>query len=508
MSRIKISKPERLPREGVTDIDLHTWKNELKNYLSQDDNFDIFDDDGPYATWEAAEVNKHRISTAVDPDTQQDLIKRRKQLSNFITIIAGCCFKDHYMSIIEQSTSFDWIWNELKSIYQIIHVGKDFLNIVDIRFDPSTMSATSVYNAYRSKILENLKPSGTTLKWKNGQTLTRAESLTPTFEDHILLSVLQLIDNRLPMKVREIYGPRMDETKFLMDFKQDILTNVSKMFEDMEVTDTQLNWMQTSKSNGRHQRPKNNGYHKRQSNQSRHNIGKFCRLCHLARKPRNDVTSHEIGDIQCPSLSARDKESLQQKIGKLGPVVPQEEDSLDALARNHGYELEEQESLPFNETQENIITESQISFISPVPSQILTLFQDNRIVHIDLDSGCWVSCVKADFAKEMGWKILPNSQLAKIADDKTILKSIGEINENFKRNNWQVNFRALVLSHLHTDVIGGNNFLKDNKVEQSIINKTITIHGKSTVPETNRSVKLPTQLDSILISTETPKVLL
>ena len=508
MSRIKISKPERLPREGVTDIDLHTWKNELKNYLSQDDHFDMFDDEGRYATWEAAEVNKHRITTAVDPDTQQDLIKRRKQLSNFITIIAGCCYKDHYMSIIEQSTSFDWIWNELKSIYQITHVGKDFLNIVDIKFDPSTMSATSVYNAYRSKILENLKPRGTTLKWKNGQTLTTAESLTPTFEDHILLSVLQLIDNRLPMKVREIYGPRMDESKFLMDFKQDILTNVSKMIDDMEAVDTQLNWMKMGKSNGRHQIPRNNGYNKQQFKHQRQNTGKFCRLCHLARKPRDDVTSHEIGDTMCPSLSPRDRESLQQKTGRLGPVVPQEEDSLDYLARNHGYELQEEDSHTVNEIQENIISDLHLSYISPVPSQILTLFQDNKIVHIDLDSGCWVSCVKADFAKEMGWKILPNSQLAKLADDKTILKSIGEINENFKRNNWQVNFRALVLSQLHTDVIGGNNFLKDNKVEQSIINKTITVHGKYTVPETNRSVKLPTKLDRILISTVTPKVLL
>ena len=154
MIRIKISKPDRLPREGVTDIDLHTWKNELINYLSQDDNFDHFDEEGKYPTWQAAESFKQRISTPVEPDTQQDLTKRRKQLNNFITIIAGCCHKDHYMSIIEQSTSLDWIWNELKGIYQIVHVGKDFLNIVDIKFDPTSMSATSVYNAYRSKIMD------------------------------------------------------------------------------------------------------------------------------------------------------------------------------------------------------------------------------------------------------------------------------------------------------------------------------------------------------------------
>ena len=507
MIRIKISKPDRLPREGVTDIDLHTWKNEIINYLSQDDNFDMFEEDGRYPTWQAAESYKQRLSTAIEPDTQQDLIKRRKQLSNFITIIAGCCHKDHYMTIIEQSTSLDWIWNELKGIYQIVHVGKDFLNIVDIKFDPNTMSATSVYNAYRSKIMENLKPTGTTIKWKNNLQLATAEALTPTFEDHILLSVLQLIDNRLPMKVREIYGPRMDDTKFLMDFKQDILTNVSKMIDDMEANDTQLNWMQMGKSNGRQQRFRNNGSGRKtpNHNQPRQNLGKFCRLCHLARKPRNEVTSHEIGDTQCPSLSARDRDALYQKIGKVGQVVTQEEDDLDDLAKQHGYEDMDEVN---HDLQGNIILDSKLSFISPVPSQILTLFQNTRIVHIDLDSGCWVSCVKADFAQKMGWRILPNSQLAKLADDKTILKSIGEVNETFKRNNWQVNFRALVLSQLHTDAIGGNNFMKDNNIEQSIINKTITVHGKYTVPETNRSVKLPTQLDAILVSTVTPSVLL
>ena len=105
MSRIKISKPERLPRDGITDIDLNTWKNELLNYLSQDDNFEKFSDDGPYSTWEASETSKHRILNAVLPDTELDLAKRRKQLNNFITITAGCCYKDQFMTVIEQSTS-------------------------------------------------------------------------------------------------------------------------------------------------------------------------------------------------------------------------------------------------------------------------------------------------------------------------------------------------------------------------------------------------------------------
>ena len=396
MSRIKISKPERLPRDGITDIDLNTWKNELLNYLAQDDNFEKFSDEGPYSTWEAAESNKHRISHAVEPDTAQDLSKRRKQLNNFITITAGCCYKDHYMTIIEQSTSFEWIFSELKNIYQIVHVGKDFLNIVDIKFDSNSMSATTVYNAYRSKIMENLKPKGTTVKWKNNLTLSTQEALTPTFEDHILLSVLQLIDSRLPYKVREIYGPRMEENKFLMDFKQDILSNVPKMLEDLESLETQLNWMQFNKS--RKPRYDRNAQQNRQHSKTG---GKFCRLCHLTRRSKEQVTSHEIGDLNCPSLSSRDRLALEQKVGRLAPVVANQDD-IDALAILHGYgddESKAEDSL--QQSQENVIYDSKISYINPVPSQLLTLFQDNRIVHIDLDSGCWVSCAKLEFVKKM-----------------------------------------------------------------------------------------------------------
>ena len=109
----------------------------------------------------------------------------------------------------------------------------------------------------------------------------------------------------------------------------------------------------------------------------------------------------------------------------------------------HGYGTESAEADEYEPTQENVIFNSKISYINPVPSQILTLFQENKIVHIDLDSGCWVSCAKLEFVKKMKWKILPNSQLAKLADDKTILKSVGEINRAV-----EVGVRVIVLDSL------------------------------------------------------------
>ena len=93
-------------------------------------------------------------------------------------------------------------------IYQHQHKGKEFLNIVDIKWNPPHTTPMGIHNTYRAKVLENLKPAGTILHWKKDETLTKAESISPTFEDFILLTVLSMIDIRLPEKVKE-YGHRL-----------------------------------------------------------------------------------------------------------------------------------------------------------------------------------------------------------------------------------------------------------------------------------------------------------
>ena len=109
---IKISKPERLPKDNVSEPDLHSWWNELLNYLNQDDDFHLFKTKGIYSTWTAAEIDEDRIDKVHASDEKDKLNTRRRQLNNYLTIIAGCCSKDQYMLVIRQATSLNWIWNE------------------------------------------------------------------------------------------------------------------------------------------------------------------------------------------------------------------------------------------------------------------------------------------------------------------------------------------------------------------------------------------------------------
>ena len=532
---IKISKPERLPKENVSEADLYAWWNELINYLNQCESFKLFKEKGCYATWSPAEINEDRIEAIHAIDKNGILDERQRDLNNFITIIAGCCARDQYMMIIKQATSLKWIWEELTLIYQHQHKGKEFLGIADLDYNPSENSPLSFYNSYRAKILENLKPAGTNIKWKNNSTLKTAETISPTFEDHILLTTLLIIDKRLPAKIKELYGPRIEQGVFLMDLKVDILSNVPKLLEEIEADNSNINAAQVRTPDtqvayigGSNRRGRGRGrqHYTRQHSQQRlpqSNDNKFCRLCHLARQQRNVVLSHEIGDLNCPSLSARDKEGMKSKFTMTNAVQveDEEEDVLEKMAQLHGYDYQVKNKLTdikhegnktndkiSNNKHSHLTQDNQIHVIQPVPSQILTVYQQEIPIHLDLDSGCWISSVKHDYAKKMKWTIHPNGQLARIADGKTILKAIGEIHETFYRNAWTVKFSAIVMEQLHTETIAGNNFFKDNNIRQDITARTITIQNKFVVPETNRHTALPVNPINTIITIPKSTVML
>ena len=163
---IKISKPTRLEKTGVTETELFAWKNELMNYLRQHENINIFRKGGWYDTWKPAELYEDRIETKVEAD-KGNLEVRQSDLNNIITVIAGCCHRDHYLLIVNQSTSFQWIWDQLTTIYQHKHQGKEFFTLSNLEYSPETDSPLSFYTSYRARILENMKPAGTTIKWQN-----------------------------------------------------------------------------------------------------------------------------------------------------------------------------------------------------------------------------------------------------------------------------------------------------------------------------------------------------
>ena len=98
--------------------------------------------------------------------------------------------------------------------------------------------------------------------------------------------------------------------------------------------------------------------------------------------------------------SSRDKESIKMKSSHLNAMQPQsedEEDQLEALARSHGYDVEDHDSqvLTLNslhsfqnpkhelsEKDSEIEIDNRANYIQPIPSQILTVYDKINIIHL------------------------------------------------------------------------------------------------------------------------------
>lgn len=90
-------------------------------------------------------------------------------------------------------------------------------------------------------------------------------------------------------------------------------------------------------------------------------------------------------------------------------------------------------------------------------------------IHIELDSCASINFCCEKEALKFGFKMTYCKQTSKLGDGLSTIESIGEINEIFYRNNWQVKFRVAVCTSLSAPFIGGTVFMQENGIEQEIL---------------------------------------
>ena len=97
-----------------------------------------------------------------------------------------------------------------------------------------------------------------------------------------------------------------------------------------------------------------------------------------------------------------------------------------------------------------------------------------------LDSGATVSFIRLDVVKRLSLELLPNNQLAILADKATRLKSLGEIDilvVEHSTNAVVLRLRALVVNELGVEIYAGQTFHLDNGVVGDVSAKTISLHN-------------------------------
>ena len=90
-----------------------------------------------------------------------------------------------------------------------------------------------------------------------------------------------------------------------------------------------------------------------------------------------------------------------------------------------------------------------------------------------------MSYLKLSKALELGLCISPNNQLALLADKKTQMASMGEVDFFVHINEITLRVRALVMKNLQVDCFGGTTFHVDNDIEASIKTGTISMNHRN-----------------------------
>ena len=118
------------------------------------------------------------------------------------------------------------------------------------------------------------------------------------------------------------------------------------------------------------------------------------------------------------------------------------------------------------------------------------MFRQNTL-DITLDSGATVSYMRVDVTYQLGLNIMPNSQLAMLADKRTRLQSVGEVDCLVTLQSIQLRLRALLMEDLQADCFGGTTFHADNSIQTNIKERTVSIHGKYLVKQDNSNHYMP-----------------
>ena len=130
--------------------------------------------------------------------------------------------------------------------------------------------------------------------------------------------------------------------------------------------------------------------------------------------------------------------------------------------------------------------------LQPIPSQILLVSFKSFTLQITLDTGATASYIRLDEAIRLGLNFLPNDQLALLADEKTRMASLGEVDFlSYVGNNIVVRVRALIMKNLQASCFGGTTFHADNDITARITAGEILLHNKFLVKQSNPPGPLP-----------------
>ena len=438
----------------------NNWKANLIYTLSLDKNFTRFLKDG--VTWlkeSTADANRgltDDATTVTDAKTKEEKViylgLMLGQIANYATIISR-------NTIVERSTSLNFIWSQIREYYGFQVTGSRFLDLSSIQLTTG-QRAEVLYQKLLSFFDDNLLTTDSTLT-HHSAAVTTNEEVTPTLENVIVLLWLERIHIGLPGLVKQRYGAEL-RNKTLASIKPEISMALSSLLDELKGTEesrimrTQMNY------------PRNNSAARRMP------TPKSCCLCRAAK--RSGAETHFLS--QCRFLPEADRKRLAPRIRNIEAVEGEDfadefddydgEDRLDTRDNSNSIDN------PAPAVQRRVITRK---------SPYMNVFYNEIPTRLCLDSGAESNLMSERFAIYISIPIQRTNQGAVQADESTPLNVIGEVKGiTLKRGANVFTLDALVTKDDIGDIIGGAPFLETNDIAIRPARKQIIIRGREVIP--------------------------
>ncbi|XP_068703830.1 uncharacterized protein [Montipora foliosa] len=279
----------------------------------------------------------------------------------------------------------------------------------------------------------------------HGANVTADEELTPTLENMVVLTWLQLIHTALPALVKQRYRTEL-RSKTLASLKPEISQALDSLLEEIRSTaDTKV--LRTTASRFR-QPPSLPSHKPSPSPWAPTKRPKSCPLCKQA--GRND--QHFLSS--CSYLPPEDRSYLSRS-RLMSPFDDEEPDYVDYAPPLFTAEDEPPLCTSARSVSRRVSTKQSPHFKA---------FYKHYPIQLTLDTGAETSMIKSSLARSIGAPIMKSSQQALQADGLTPLAVGGETRLILSRADNQLTLDAHVVDDLDVDVLAGTPFLIANDI--------------------------------------------
>ena len=453
--------------ESMNITKFENWKSNLLYTFSLNPSFTPFLVNGfSWSRKSNANPNRGLVDDDISVPENQRLtaIQKVAALELMLGQIANYCTVISRQTIINNSTSLNYIWQAIRTHFGFQSTGSHFLDFSDIKLLPDERPET-LYQRILAFVSDNLLKIGGGIK-HHGENISEDEELSPTIENLITVTWLRLVHPSLPRLVKQRYGTEL-RSQTLASLKPEISQALTSLLdelrtsEDIRIMRSGSQFHQTKGRTPFNARKFDNKSNHHSSLSTRNQIKfKVCTLCEQVGRPN---TNHFLS--QCKFLTDADRQQFKSRTRSISVEGNEGEyNSDDSDFDDHTYDQAPHDPPP---TISRFATQNDQAVVRRVevkPSPYFYGYYNDFEVEVTIDCGAMSSSVRKAFALSVNAPITSNNQLATQVDSKSPLKIVGETFMKIVRDGRVLELHALVLEDMDVDILAGVPFMELNDV--------------------------------------------